>query len=241
VESKFDAIRRPVDPPKEKWTQLPLGTNAQDGWAALDFGKRGVAIFNQGLPEYEVETGGDTMRYWVTILRSVGWLSRGDMGYRPCHAGPGVATPEAQCRGEFHADIAIHPYEGTWQSAGIPRLAQEYLVPPATAGFYHGHREHRGSHDKPLRHSFLAVEPSNILASALKQAEDRPGTILRLWNPDTRAHRATVAVDRPLKSAWLVRLDEKRLSKIPMPSRGATSFEIDIHPRKIVTLELDYA
>ena len=43
----------------------------------------------------------------VTLLRSVGWLSRDDFATRKNHAGPFLETPKAQTIGEWEFDYSI--------------------------------------------------------------------------------------------------------------------------------------
>ncbi|GAG69611.1 unnamed protein product, partial [marine sediment metagenome] len=49
------------------------------------------------MPEYEIIPDNNTIA--LTLVRSVGWLSRGDLEYKKGNAGPSFATPEAQCLG----------------------------------------------------------------------------------------------------------------------------------------------
>lgn len=237
VESKFDVRKRGIGASAETWAQPPKPTAPQDGWAALEMDGRGIAIFNKGLPEYEVERHGDSMRYWLTILRSVGWLSRNDLQTRHEHAGPGLSTPEAQCRGEHHVEFSLLPYKGGWDSARVPRRAQNYLTPPATFSFFHAHRLHRGSHALAPRHSFYAVEPTDILVSAVKQSESGKGTVLRLWNSGVRMRRATITVDRPVRFAHLLRLDETPVEALKIGKSGS-SVTVELRPKEIATVEL---
>jgi len=241
VESKFDVIERSLGaPPRHKLdTQEPKPTAPQNDWAAIETPESSVAIFNKGLPEYEVQAADGYTRYWLTIARCIGWLSRPDMTTRPGPAGPVIATPEAQCIGEQHAELSILPYEGNWEQAGIARAAQEYLTPPAVAGFFHAHRGHRGSKVLAPRHSFYEVGPAPILVSAVKQAEENPkARVMRVWNPGRRAQKATITVDRPLASARLLRLDETPIEKLEIDPKNPARVIFAIGPKQITTLEL---
>lgn len=74
------------------------------GIGAVGRGTDRTALFAPGLPEMralagtETATGAD-QEIVVTLLRSVGWLSRFDLRSRTTGAGPMLATPEAQCQG----------------------------------------------------------------------------------------------------------------------------------------------
>src|SRR5439155_12240041 len=64
----------------------------------------GVAVFGDGVFEYEVHPDGELA---VTMLRCVGTISRPQMATRPWPAGPDIATPDAQMPGEQHFFLAV--------------------------------------------------------------------------------------------------------------------------------------
>ena len=66
----------------------------------------GVQYIHQGTPEYRVVADdGDELA--ITLLRSVGWLSRRDFSTRGNGAGPDLPTPEAQCLGQHHYQFSL--------------------------------------------------------------------------------------------------------------------------------------
>ena len=67
--------------------------------------RRGATIYSDGLGEYEIARS--TARVALTLLRSVGELSRNDLPERPGHAGWPAKTPEAQEQGAFAAGFAL--------------------------------------------------------------------------------------------------------------------------------------
>lgn len=78
------------------------------------------------------------------------------------------------------------PHIGSWQAAGIVRLAEEYTAPVPV--LYQG--IHGGS--KPQSGSFLSVDESNVLITALKKAEESDDLILRCYETDGRPTTATL-------------------------------------------------
>ena len=89
----------------------PLPTFPASGWVAAG----GVAALLEHVTEYElVEEGGELA---LTLLRSIGYLSRNRHALRPEPAGPQLPTPAAQSRGLRSVSLALMPYSGTW-SAG---------------------------------------------------------------------------------------------------------------------------
>jgi len=127
----FSVLARPAREPvtdSGAWAELPSGT-----WPNLGFfGAGGLTVFTRGLPEYGVAGGGAAApaacglpghALFLTLVRSVGWLSRDDLATRPGHAGPGVPTPEGQSQGphELEYALAVHPGRD-WRAAGVVGL-----------------------------------------------------------------------------------------------------------------------
>lgn len=95
----------------EKFAEQPTGIMPQKRYVRINSPDEKVAITlaNMGLPEVEL-AGGSQLA--MTLLRCVGWLSRGDIPERPVHAGPGEKTPGAQELGKaytFNYSVMIHP------------------------------------------------------------------------------------------------------------------------------------
>ncbi|HET9062437.1 MAG TPA: hypothetical protein VFO62_04030, partial [Candidatus Binatia bacterium] len=70
------------------------------GWVVAG----GLTVVAAGLPEAEVTADGTIA---ITLLRSVGWLSRFDLPSRPIPAGPEMPTPGAQLHGRHEARISL--------------------------------------------------------------------------------------------------------------------------------------
>ncbi len=102
------------------WVEPPSGTWPHRGF----FGAGGLTVFTKGLPEYGVACPGVLA---LTLVRSVGWLSRDDLATRPMHAGPGLETPEGQDLGPHVLEyaLAVHPGR-TWADVDAPGLLRRY-------------------------------------------------------------------------------------------------------------------
>lgn len=124
----FGAVHRPFRRPgTDSGFEFDLTTDPARLW--IDSG--GVAVFVAGPFEYELLE--DAIA--VTLLRSVGWLSRADLRNRPGHAGPGLATPGAQMLGRHSFQLGVYRHQGSWQEAHVPRQAEVFAHPlvPAPA------------------------------------------------------------------------------------------------------------
>ena len=90
--------------------------------------KIGATVFSDGLAEYEADADGVV---WITLVRSVGDLSRNDLPERAGHAGWPVDTPDAQCIGLFEARLAVFLHGGRTPATldDIEREAEVFLAP----------------------------------------------------------------------------------------------------------------
>ncbi len=110
----FGYIKRNAEPEKlEKYEEQPSGIQPQKRFIRLEDnnGKGALTLINQGLPEVELAEGN---KLALTLLRSVGWLSRSDFPERPMHAGPFLPTPDAQELNKkyvFNYSLFIHSKE----------------------------------------------------------------------------------------------------------------------------------
>jgi alpha-mannosidase len=112
----------------------PLPTFPAAGFVAAG----GLAVLLTEYSEYELVDEGRELA--LTLLRSVGRISRNRHVLRDEPAGPEVPTPEAQSRGRRSVSLALMPYAGGGSSCpeAVLRAAEEfrhdlYAVPGAAA------------------------------------------------------------------------------------------------------------
>jgi mannosylglycerate hydrolase len=110
--------------------EVPLPTFPASGF--VDAG--GVTVLLDHVTEYELLTGPPELA--LTLLRSVGQISRDIHPYREEPAGPQTPTPGAQCLGVREVDLAISPHTGPWHRDGVLALAEcfrhDLLAAPGT-------------------------------------------------------------------------------------------------------------
>ncbi len=225
AETAFGTVRRPTKARDSTgWREQDSATYAQRRFVCVEDAGRGLAILNKGLPEYEVTPNGDVN---LTLLRSVGWLSRSDLAVRKGHAGPEISTPEAQCPGRHSFDYAIVPYSGDWQSTGIYREAEEFWLPLEARAVQ------REELSEPVRTevtgSFIEVSGDGVVLSALKKAIDKDGIILRLFNTSREVTEAQLHFGVPVSVIYRVNLNEDvieevtfKQSDLSIPLEGAS-------------------
>ncbi len=208
--------RRPIhqSPPAEgwrDWSEDPVDTYPQKRFVAIHDTRSGLAILNRGLPEYEVMPDAEGVTVALTLLRSVGWLSRDDFMTRRGHAGPMLATPEGQMHGTWSFEYAIMPCAvGGWQAedARVARAAEAFNIPvwTMTTGSHPGRIAPDGS--------FVSLGSAELIVSAIKWAEDGNGLIARWYNPTDHLLVADLHTAFPVAHATIVRMDETEMQSI---------------------------
>ena len=210
----FDiATRTTAAPDDERWVHPAPSTFPHQGWIAAN----GLLVGAPGLPEAEV--GADGMLA-VTLLRAVGWLSRGDLRTRPVQAGPGMPAPGAQCHGPLAARLVLGRDDD-------PSIAQdaELGLRAVPAG------------DTPLLDpdvALLELAPRDLVLSAVKPAGDGTGVVVRVLNPTDHTLRAQLRLGRPPRSVSAIRLDETPADHDISVVDGVLAFDVPAHALRSV-------
>lgn len=230
ADGQFDVVARAIQP-MPNWTN-PSYCHAQQAFVRVADERRGIALANRGLPEYEVlRDGRNTIA--LTLLRAVGEL--GDWGVFP--------TPQAQCERKLTLEYAIIPQAGAFGAAEAEAQGRAFAAPlqavqahaelvadePATA------EVKKPEAALPSTSAFVELSPNTLVLSAVKKAEDRDGVVVRLYNPTEQAVKARLRTALPVREAHEVNLAERRLGKLSVKD-GAV--ELDTPAKKIVTVEL---
>lgn len=191
-------------------------------------------VYGEGLMEYEAYTD-DVPRLGLTLLRAVGFLSRDDLAMRPSgHAGPGLATPGAQCLGRHEFRLAFEPARRRPAPSALFAGAAAFAVPPRVipAG---------GGRDAlPLQHRFLRLESIEGAAvlSACYRSEHRDALLVRLFNPDATTARTRLGLANGIATACPVDGCGTSGEGLPIAAGGV---EVALRPAEILTLELQPA
>ena len=215
AEGQFAVVHRPLVPaePRTQWREPPDPTQHAVGAVAL--GR--LALLTRGLPEYEARTRPHGSELCLTMLRSVGLISRGEdeISTRPHSAGPRTPTPEGQCLGRHVLDYALRLDADALDDVALLRESQDYrcpfLVVPPGVRF-----------EPPIR---LEGE---VVYSCLKGAEDGDSLVMRIFNPSSEATTARV-------------LGPVEVERVRLDETGGSPLENGIVPvegGEIVTLRL---
>jgi alpha-mannosidase len=265
ADGHFDVLARPIAPHHPQtgpaWDQPPVPTRHQRYFVDLSDGQAGLAILNRGLAEYEVlpdgvqggQGEGNTLA--ITLLRCVGYLSRGDgdMPTRPGLAGPPLPTPEAQCLGSHRFEYAILPHPGDWRQ--VYREAYQFRAPV----YVRRGTEHEGyvptqadleawgtdglkpvdlSGGLPDELSFLSLEPETLALSAVKQSEQGDKLIVRFHNPTSDSVEALLRTFQPIRRAQEVNLNEELLAELQPATTCSVALTVGGWQVRTLALEL---
>lgn len=105
--------------------EVPLPTFPARGFVDVSSSEGGLAVLVEPVIEYEVIDG----ELALTLLRSVGMLSRREMKMRPLPAGPDVPAHLAQCYGDHEWRYGLYPHKGDWDESDALGVSERYVYP----------------------------------------------------------------------------------------------------------------
>jgi 2-O-(6-phospho-alpha-D-mannosyl)-D-glycerate hydrolase len=180
---------------RKRWIEPPTSEGCLHDFVAVKGATRGLAVGVDGMREYSVLHDGGTIA--ITLLRAVGFLSRGDLPERRGHAGPELATPSAQCIGQRAYRYALVPLgEGT-DVMRAARSIREWLSPPLVV-----------SGDGHARTFVSFVESASPLVMTALRAGPEGALVVRIANPQREEAKGALRFDRTIRASHSVDLRE---------------------------------
>lgn len=234
---RINSIYSAVTPPK--YAESMSNTHPLHHSVTITQSKRRLSLLARGLCEYEAIPEDDQVTFALTLVRSVGWLSRDDLQTRPAHVAKPIPVPGAQVQRHMTADFAIFPSED-----GNPAKILQ-------AGIEFNHPLSAYQLDVPfsrLRRSFLSVvsdmaigadsDGDGAILTALKPPERGQGWVLRFFNPhDHPVELLVTPFVRPMvEHGELSNLAEEDEGFIDPDANGRMG--VLVNPHEIVTLRL---
>jgi alpha-mannosidase len=227
AETAFDVVEREVVfGPDSPWFGSVNATFPMLRFVDVNDGEAGLAIINDGLREYQVTDDNDRtiavtlMRAYQVSLTTVSkrWDVRPQMGL-------------SQCPGDYEFRYLIYPHAGSWDTADVYANVEKIVAPlqPAQAGPHGG--------DLPKRHSFLQIEPANLVLSAVKRSESGQGLVVRVFNPTSQAIEGNLTFFKPIRTAHMINLEEKPGDKL---ATHGNTLSLSVDKKKIVTIEITF-
>ena len=169
--------------------EVPLPTFPARGLVAAG----GIVVLLDHVMEYELVDDGRELA--LTLLRSVGLISRNVHPYREIPAGPELAVPEAQCHGPWSIGFA-RPASGRGRGHARGRWSayqHDFLI----AG---GRSDERPAPEQ----AGLELEGHGVLLTALRRRGDQLEA--RIVNESPRQRTATLAGQAVELRPWEIRL-----------------------------------
>ncbi|RXJ02179.1 glycoside hydrolase family 38 [Anaerobacillus alkaliphilus] len=208
-DSAFDVVERPAikeeqfDAPKQK--EVPVVVEPSLSFVRVEE----LAFIHRGLQEYQIVD--DSLD--VTVIRSVGWLSRDDLRTRGGGAGPHMATPEGQCLGTYSFTYAISIANET--NGELATRAHQFRVPPKFV---------RGSQLATANERMVEIDNERLQWSSLRRVGN--AIFLRLWNPTDE--------DEEFKLRGV-----QKVTKVKLNGEEVES-DYRLAPREIATFRLEF-
>jgi alpha-mannosidase len=230
-----------------KWNEKPTGTYPSLEW--IDYSDRdqkgGVSLLHRGIPSHEIRDNS----IYLTLLRSVVLLSAdGIMG--PC-----IPTPDAAETRPYSFRYSLLPHENSWNEAATYRHGMEFNMSLIAVQAKNNKNnsntsqleaEKKSQNSKaymPSVHSFLQIEPKNVVLSTLKRGGYEKVIIIRIYETEGRKTLARLRFDRIIGSVWLTDLLENNIRQVIDDydaSKKMNFFEIEVEPFKILTLKVKF-
>jgi alpha-mannosidase len=165
----FELVDRPLV--SEGGTEWPSPTCPARGVVLAG----GMALLAEGVFEYEVYRG---VELAITLLRSVGTISRREIATRAWAAGPDIPTPAAQMVGVTRFSLAVYP--GARPEDLLPRW-ERFALPHLTAWA-------AGGGELPESGSLLEIRGAEL--SSVRRVDGE--VEVRVWNPSSEPRDANV-------------------------------------------------
>nr|MDO8133956.1 glycoside hydrolase family 38 C-terminal domain-containing protein [Candidatus Njordarchaeum guaymaensis] len=226
----FYAIERNTKPPTgDDWVERPAQEYPMLYWVDATDIRRGIMFATHGLHEYQLNPDGTL---YITLVRSVGHLSRDVILTRPGPAGPLFPTPDAQCIGNHVFNYSMIPHEKTWNESKAYKHALNFCVPPIAIV--------TDKHEGILAptSSIVDIEPDSMLVTSVKRGEFDDSLIVRFYNQSAEQTQATLKPH--LAKIFARKLSRAKLSEKvseEISQHRGEDIRIDVRPWEIVTLK----
>jgi len=208
------------------WTEVPSETYPMQGHAFLTNHKNTFILSARGLPEYATRLNGKKKAaIGLTLLRAVGWLSREDLSTRKEHAGPPVATPQAQCKRDFSYEYSIYIGEAMTPSQ-IYREANRYLFPPMCIL----------NTDFELPTDKMFEIKGNCILSSIKVGKAKNNIVVRVFNPQDNPEELYLRALFPLKQPSILNAAEEPVKDREKPILKNGFLSIKLKPHEVLTV-----
>ncbi len=195
-EGQFDVVERPIErPDTTNWVEQPMYDFPAHHFIALKDNKRGLAVLNSGLKEYEVYND-KNRTLALTLFRAFTYI------IQPSSVEDYSYQKGSQCLGEHDYNLALLPFSSAKNFQDVFNNTSKYYYPPVfvQCGTSKG--------TLPPENSFFEVTPEIIQVSAIKPSEDGDSWIIRVFNPTMETIEMTLRLPDKITTCSAVTLEE---------------------------------
>ena len=135
--------------------------------------------------------------------------------------------------GDHRYRASLMPHHGDWRLRYRDAIAFNYPL----IAFVGGPGQVSSNADVPAEQSFLRLEPSNLITTALKKSEDGSQVVLRFYEAEGYLSDARIQLPRAIRSASRASLIEENQESLT--PNGDGSLSLKVKPWEIATLKLE--
>jgi alpha-mannosidase len=211
----------------DSYIEKPSGIQPQKGYIRIDddTGNASATVFNKGLPEVELVNNSLVA---LTLIRSIGWLSRSGIPERPEHAGPYYATPGAQELGQSYTfEYSFISNSLTETMASITDQSEAFSLIPKSISLKNVQVK-----DKILQ-PIMRVSNPNIRISSLRVRNEN--VCVTLYNLLNEEINVDIQLTSKIKNLVTIKYDGSEVEQIEVSGNKCT---LHFSPHEIMLCKL---
>lgn len=207
-EIQYGNVTRPAHY-NTSWDQARFEVCAHK-WADLSEDGYGVSLLNDCKFGHDIHDG--VMK--LTLLKS-------------------ATYPNPDADKEHHVmTYSLYPHAGSWREAKTVQQAYGLNVPPVAVV----QKAQQGV--LPQRYTLACPDCENVVVEAIKEAQDKEGVILRLYECYNRRTSVTLTLPGTPKAAWRCNMLEEKEQELQL---SGELLKLQLRPYEIATIRIAYA
>ena len=216
-EIPYGAIQRPTTrntPAEQAKFEVPALR-----WGDLSDATHGFSLLNAS--KYGYDAKANVIR--LSLLRSATYPNGREDD-------PAAVTDQ----GMHDFTYALYPHTGDWKAGNTMQQGYELNYPmiPISASLHDG--------SLPAQHSFVNIEPNNVILTVIKKSEDRDSLILRFYEFTGQQSQVRLRLPEKAVRAFETNLMEKQEHEIALEA-GGRELVVPTGPYEIKTVEVSFS
>lgn len=200
ADAPYDIVSRPIAlPDSTGWYEEAAKTWPTKSLVSVTDGESTLSVYHRGLSEYEV-TDNESRTIALTLLRCFSTAGNPTETYR--------YQELAECQGKHSFKYQLSVEAEQLSTACMWQAANDFNVPVHTV------QTTRHNGEWKQRDSFVTVSTPEFAVTALKQAENGNGFILRGYNESDKVLEVNISTKLPYREASIVTLEELETQKL---------------------------